>query len=122
MRQSILRCEALGVGDDVHVGIEALQPLRGTDGLRHPQHVLAIEHLTVQVGERHHIVVHQCEGAYTGSGKVQRDGRAQTSCTDDKHLGIGKPALPLFSDFRQHGLPMITIFHYSVACSRDVIS
>src|SRR5690606_23621553 len=71
----------------LNMGIQSQQSFPGGVSLG-PAHVVdGIQHLTLQVGIVHPVELHQPNGAYSGRGKVQQRGAAQSACAHNQDAG-----------------------------------
>ena len=57
-----------------------------------------MQHLALEVGQVHHVQVHDADGADTRKGQVDGAGRAETTGADDQGLGLHQGALALGAD------------------------
>jgi hypothetical protein len=66
-----------------------------------------MDHLTLQVGKRNHVVVDHAERADTGSGEIEQQRRAETAGTDHQHAGAAERGLARAAHIVQHDVARI---------------
>jgi hypothetical protein len=68
-----------------------------------------VDHLPLQVGERHDVVVDDAERADTGGRKIKQYGRAKAAGADHKNARAPQRRLSGSAHFAQHDVACITL-------------
>src|SRR6266545_4829265 len=105
----VVHVDACGQLDHLHVGIQGLDGLRARVHLRPPHAGCGMEHLTLKVRHVHHVAVHESHGAHARRGQIERGRGAQSTRTDEQHLGAQKLALSLLADLREKEMTAIAL-------------
>ena len=96
----VRRSERLVVSVHLDVGVQVQHaPARRLD-LQHVQRLHAVDHLALQVGVIHHVVVHQPDAPHPGCRQVKGYRRAQPARADHQHRRRQQLALPFQPHFR----------------------
>ena len=106
-RERILPREARGKRVDADVGVECLQPGARRGHLLRSHRARVVQHLSLQVGGVHPVVVDDADAPDPGGGQVERRRRAESSCTDEQHRGLPEALLPCLSDLGQEDVPAV---------------
>ncbi len=131
VRHQIARGEIVGaVGDDVvaadqlerifrgqpgvvllhgDVGIEPMDRRRGAVDLRHADVGRRVDHLPLQIRQRHYVVVDDAERADAGGGEIKQNRRAEAAGADDQHAGAAERGLSRAAHLAQHDVARITL-------------
>ncbi len=83
------------------MGVELAEPPRRRVDLGRADIGDAVEHLSLQVGERHRIWIDDPERANAGGGKIEGGRRAQAAGADDQNPGGLERLLARPADFAQ---------------------
>src|SRR5687768_8491488 len=100
--------EARGIRLDVYAGIDVAKSvargieLRATDARR------AVEYLSLQIGEIDRIEIDEADRPDSGSGQIERGGRAKATGTDEEHPRALQRALPGFPNLWEQNVAAIT--------------
>ena len=70
------------------VRVERLEGDRGRLGLQHPNPILGVEDLALEVAALHPVEVDQADGPHPGCGQVVGDWRAQPARPNHQYLGV----------------------------------
>ena len=102
MRSSALAAvEPHGMQLDRHVRIEAADRGGGGFDLGRADVGRAVDHLALQVGERHRVVVDHAERADAGGREIEQHRRAEPAGADDQHARALERGLPGPADLAQ---------------------
>ena len=85
---------------DLQVGIDGQHLLRGGIDFVAAYILGRVDHLALQVGEIHHVEIHQADAPDAGGGQVQAERRAQAARAHQQDLGGFELLLPLDPHFR----------------------
>ena len=99
MLHGVVGGERLVVDIHLDVRVEIEHALAGRFDLQLADAGGAVDHLALQVGVIHHVVIHQADAPDPGRRQVQRHRRAQPARADDQHRGGFELALPFQPDF-----------------------
>ena len=107
-RHRLIGSESHAMKINFHMGIDLAQPRsRAVEfGFSDPR--LAVQDLTMEVGNIDHIGVDQTNPTDTGSSEIERRRRTQGTRTHQQHRGIFQTRLTLDPDFWDHQLTRIT--------------
>ena len=103
----VLRGEPLVPGFHADVGVEGLQAQLGLFGFGESDFRFAVEHLPLEVGLAHGIVVNQSDGAHSGTGQVKGDGRTQSAHSHDEYAGLFQKELSCLAYFVEQNLSVV---------------
>ena len=67
-----------------------------------------MEHLTLQVGDLHHVIIDDADRADPGRRQIQQCGAAESAGTHHQHPGIQQPSLTVDSDLGDDEVTRIT--------------
>lgn len=99
--------EPLVPGFHADVGVEGLQAQLGLFGLGESDFRFAVEHLPLEVGLAHGIVVNQPDGTHSGTGQVEGNGRPQSAHSHDEYAGLFQQELSCLADFVEQNLSVV---------------
>ena len=68
-----------------------------------------MDHLTLQVGVVHAVIVDHADRAHARSGQIKKDGRSKPACTDHQNPRLFQAALACAAQCAQHDMAGITI-------------
>ena len=94
---------------DLHMRIEPLDRRFGAVDLAQAHIGRGVDDLTLQVGQRHRVVVDDAQSADAGRGEIQQDRRAEAAGADDQHPRGLEPGLARAADLAQHDMARITL-------------
>ena len=67
-----------------------------------------VDHLPLQIRQRHHVVVDDAERADAGGGEIEQHRRAKPAGADDQHAGAAERGLSRAAHLAQHDVARIT--------------
>ena len=105
----IARVQPRGMRDQPDFGIDRGDRLGRACHLRHADPVGRVDHLALQVGEVHRIVVHHADRAHPRRGEIEQQRRAQTAGADHQDAGLQQLLLADAADFGQDDVPRIAL-------------
>ena len=85
---------------DLDIRIDVAHPVGGRIELLAADVLGAVNHLPLQVGEIHHVEIHQADAADARRRQIQPERRAQAARADQQHLGLLQLQLAFHADFR----------------------
>src|SRR5439155_2827592 len=97
--ERVLGREPLAELDYLDVRVERLERHAGGLGLRHPDAVVRVENLTLQVREVDHVHVDEADRPHARGGEVEGRRRAETAGADAEHLGVEELRLARLAHF-----------------------
>ena len=92
--ERVLGGEVLPELDHLHVGVEGLEGQAGRFGLRHPDPVVGVEDLTLQIREVDHVHVDDADRADPRRREVEGHRRPEPPRADAQNLGVEELRLP----------------------------
>ena len=110
------------VGGHGDSAVEPFQLYGGAFGFVHAAQAFIIKYLAVQVCRVYSIPVYDAYLSDTGSGKVQRCGRAEPSCTYYEDGCLFQGFLPFFPETRNGFLPVVSACHAAAPLPAQPVS
>ena len=108
-RLDVRRTQTLGTHLHTHARIQRRQGHACGFSLGHSDAGIGVQHLTLQIGFFHFVIVDQGKSADSGCSKVQRRGRSQAAGADQRDARVAEPYLPRCTDFRQQQVARIAL-------------
>ena len=103
--ERVRRGQPLGVRDNLHMRVELCDRGRRAVDLRQADFGRAVDHLALQIRQRHRVVVDHAESAHPGRREIQQHRRAQTAGADHQHARPTERLLAGTADLAQHDVP-----------------
>jgi len=97
--QGIFRCQRRVVFDNLNIGIQIEHSRGGAVQFGKPDRADAVNHLTLQIGEIHHIVIDQSNAPDASRRQIKRQRAAQAARANQQDAGCLEAALPFHADF-----------------------
>ena len=82
-------------GDDVYPRVDSPHTPGSRLYLLLPHSGGGVDHLPLQIGKIHDIIINDADGAHASCCQIEQYGRAQTTGSDNKHPSGGEATLPL---------------------------
>ena len=106
--KSIVGGEPTGIPFNPAIGIDARNPLSSGICLQLTKTTFRVNHLPLEVGELHAIIINDSDVTNTGCRQVHQQGRAESACPNTQHRCRFQPLLADHTEFRKHQMTGIT--------------
>ena len=93
----------------VHVGIVGVEGILGRHYFGTAHVVVVMQDLALEVGDLHHVEVHDADGAHAGEGQIDGGGRSQAAGADYQDLGVHELALTKTAHLAHDDVPAVTL-------------
>ncbi len=94
---------------DFYMRVEHRNSTARTLDFRSPDIRRRVNHLPLQVVERHRVVIDDADRAHTRCGKIKNHRRAEPTGADYQHPRGLERLLPLSANFAQHEMPLVSL-------------
>ena len=98
------------VGVHFHIRVDGLDFLLRALYLQHAHILGEMDDLTLEIGEVHHVGVHDADASDASSSEIERDGRPQSAGPHHKNAGIHDFLLTLHADISQQDVSGIALY------------
>ena len=95
--------------DDADVAVERLERDLRRRGLEHPDPVLGVQDLALQVAPVDGVEIDEPDRADAGRREVERGGTAEAAGADEQHAGVEQLALALGADLGDEQMAAVAL-------------
>ncbi len=106
---SVVGGEPDRMGLDRDMGVDPADGFRRALDLETTDRLGVVDHLPLEIGERHGVVVDDAERAHAGRGKVLDHRRAKTAGADNQHPRALELLLAGTADIGEHDVPGVAL-------------
>ena len=91
------------------MGIEPADRRRRGAGFRRADIRRGVDHLPLQIRQRHDVIVDDAKRADAGGGEIKQHRRAEAAGADDQHARPAQSGLARAADLAQHDMACVTL-------------